>query len=169
MAGEALTRDDVLNAALAAYPNQTALAKAIGQAAATVSRWLSHKSTPEEGSVMRLARVAKLDVLDALEAFGYRPDDLGLDRRPRRRPPPNSPDLRLLRVSQMLEQFALEVRAMASASQLPNGSVMHAIASDNRVEYVDQTASTKAPYLTIVRSNRAETPRMGDTVPEAVA
>lgn len=172
---DAPTRDDILRAAIAAFPTQKALAHALGQkdktAESTISRWLSGISTPQEGSVLRLARITKVRPDVALRAFGYDPDELGITYR-RSRPGSPPPDFRFGRIAEMLRQFAVEVEAMANASQMPNGSVPHAIASDNQMEYVYQTGQIRAqsyPILRLVRFAQPDIPDVGDSHGVAVA
>src|SRR3954462_6368696 len=168
---ESLTQHDVLAAAMSAgKDSQVALAKQVNQASSTISRWLSGASRPDEGSALRLAKLTGLPRPEVLRAFGYNPSELGLDDanpKPRRRSPKPDYDLRLLRVSEMLNQFAAEVRSMVSESQPHLNPLQDATTFGTKMDYLYQT--TQMPRLVLVPLPSLRLPNMGDALRPAVA
>lgn len=157
---------DVLNAAMAVCNNsQAELAARVGQTAgSTVSRWLNRKSTPDVGSALKLARLTALPTNAVLRAFGYDPIELGLsDPRPRRRALTPAYDLRILRISEMLAQMAIEVKSMANESQAHHDPLQDASASGSNDDYSHQTRR-----LWLVQIGHPDIPRVegfSDAIP----
>jgi transcriptional regulator with XRE-family HTH domain len=153
----ALTRADVLNAAMARYHNKQAdLAKALGQSPATISRWKSGHATPEEGRCLRLAKITGFPQPEVLRAFDYDPEPLGLTSPPTLDMPPDY-DLRLaLRIADGLAKFASDVKAMIAASQPDYDLEALTSRSNLKTDYLYQAAVLIThPKITYLGGRRA--------------
>lgn len=79
MSTSGLTDEQVLRRALdICHGKQADVAAATHTAPSSVSRWLTGRSRPEVEAALRLAVLTQLPRAAVLRAFGYDPDELGI-------------------------------------------------------------------------------------------
>lgn len=90
-----LTPEQIYAEGIKITGNQKNLARAIGQSASTVNRWLTKKkldrTLPDAGSALRLAKVIGRSPSSVLRACGHDPEALGIKDEPDGEPAPLDP------------------------------------------------------------------------------